>query len=77
MAPNPMNCPVPTCEYVTPATLPDYDTVYRDLELHTRYAHHDLQLAPPQHEMVNEMVAHQLARGLLNDVEMQEQVRLG
>ena len=50
MAPNPLNCPVPTCEYVTPATLPNYDTVYRDLELHTRYAHHDLQVAPPQQQ---------------------------
>ena len=73
MAPNPVNCLVPTCDYKTPATLPNYDAVYRDLDLHTKYAHHDLQVAPPQHEMVNEMVAHRLVRGL-NDVEMQEQI---
>ena len=46
----PAKCPVPTCEYKTPASLPNYDTVYRDLDLHTRYAHHDLQVAQPQQQ---------------------------
>ena len=48
MAPAPVKCPVPTCEYKTPVTLPTYDTIYRDLDLHTRYAHHDLHVAQPQ-----------------------------
>ena len=42
MAQAPAKCPVPTCEYKTPIALPNYDTVYKDLDLHTRYAHHDL-----------------------------------
>ena len=50
MAPAPLKCPVTTCEYKTPATLPTYDTIYRDLDLHTRYAHHDLQVAQPQQQ---------------------------
>ena len=48
MAPAPVKCSVPTCEYKTPATLPTYDTIYRDLDLHTRHAHHDLHVAQPQ-----------------------------
>ena len=48
MAPAPVKCPVPTCEYKTPVNLPTYDTIYRDLDLHTRYAHHDLHVAQPQ-----------------------------
>ena len=43
MAPAPQKCPVPSCEYQTPATLPTYDMVYKDLDLHTRYGHADLQ----------------------------------
>ena len=50
MAPAPVKCPVTTCEYRTPANLPTYDTIYRDLDLHTRYAHYDLQVAQPQQQ---------------------------
>ena len=45
MAPTPMGCPVPDCPYKTPATLPTYEMVYKDLDLHTRYGHPDLQAA--------------------------------
>ena len=27
------------CPYKTPATLPNYDLVYRDLDMHTKYTH--------------------------------------
>jgi hypothetical protein len=47
MAPTPMGCPVPDCTYKTPATLPTYEMIYKDLDLHTRYGHHDLQVAQP------------------------------
>jgi hypothetical protein len=47
MAPVPLKCPVAECVYKTPASLPNYDTVYKDLDLHTRYFHHDLQVAQP------------------------------
>ena len=45
MAPTAMGCPVPDCPYKTPATLPTYEMIYKDLDLHTRYGHHDLQVA--------------------------------
>ena len=47
MAPTPMGYPVPDCTYKTPATLPTYEMIYKDLDLHTRYGHHDLQVAQP------------------------------
>ena len=40
-----MCCPVADCPYKTPATLPTYEMVYKDLDLLTRYGHHDLQVA--------------------------------
>ena len=50
MAPTPQTCPVPACEYRTPATLPNYEMLYRDLDLHTRYGHPEAQHeAPAQH----------------------------
>ena len=45
MPPVPKACPVPGCEYATPSALSTYDLVYRDIELHTQYAHSDLR--PP------------------------------
>ena len=42
MAPPPKECPVAGCEYKTPATLPNYDLVYRDLDIHTKYTHINL-----------------------------------
>ena len=39
MAPPPKECPVEGCLYKTPATLPNYDLVYRDLDMHTKYTH--------------------------------------
>ena len=40
MTPPPQrDCPVQGCEYSTPAGLPNYDLVYRDLEMHTKYGH--------------------------------------
>ena len=43
MAPPPPNeCPVDGCPYKTPATLPNYDLVYRDLDIHTKYSHINL-----------------------------------
>ena len=50
MTPPPQKtCPVPDCEYQTPEGLPTYDVLYRDLELHTKYAHLNLlQPAPVQ-----------------------------
>ena len=45
MAPTPQGCPVPECPYKTPTTLPTYEMVYKDLDLHTRYGHPDLQVA--------------------------------
>jgi hypothetical protein len=43
MAPTPQPCPVPDCEYTTPATLPTYEMLYKDLDLHTRYGHPEVQ----------------------------------
>ena len=46
MAPPPQKeCPVPSCDYKTPATLPNYELVYRDLDMHTKY--HHINLVPP------------------------------
>ena len=46
MTPPPQKeCPVDTCDYLTPAGLPNYDLVYRDMEMHTRYGHQSP--APP------------------------------
>ena len=42
MAPPPKECPVDGCPYKTPATLPNYDLVYRDLDIHTKYSHINL-----------------------------------
>ena len=36
---------MPACEYTTPVGLATYDLVYRDIELHTQYAHSDLRPA--------------------------------
>jgi hypothetical protein len=33
MAPVPLKCPVAECVYKTPASFPNYDTVYKDLDL--------------------------------------------
>jgi hypothetical protein len=46
MPPPPKDCPVPDCEYSTPVALGMYDLVYRDIELHTRYAHSDIRPPP-------------------------------
>ena len=43
MAPPQKECPVPTCEYSTPAGLSTYDLVYRDIELHTQFANAELR----------------------------------
>ena len=43
MAPLPQVCPVPDCDYRTPNTLPTYEMVYKDLDLHTRYGHPEVQ----------------------------------
>ena len=46
MAPPPQKeCPVDGCTYKTPATLPNYDLIYRDLDMHTKYYH--ISLIPP------------------------------
>ena len=47
MPPQPKECPVPGCVYTTPTALSTYDLVYRDIELHTQYAHSDIRPAPP------------------------------
>ena len=39
MAPTPRTCPVKDCEYSTPAALPNYDLVYKDLGMHLEYCH--------------------------------------
>ena len=40
MTPPPQKeCPVTGCGYLTPAALPTYDLLYRDLEMHTKYGH--------------------------------------
>ena len=40
MTPPPQKeCPVDTCDYLTPAGLPNYDLVYRYMEMHTKYGH--------------------------------------
>ena len=40
MTPPPQKeCPVDGCGYLTPAALPNYDLLYRDLEIHTKYGH--------------------------------------
>ena len=40
MTPPPQKeCPVDGCGYLTPAALPNYDLLYRDLEMHTKYGH--------------------------------------
>ena len=50
MNPTQQMCPVPECGYKTPATLPTYEMVYKDLDLHTRYGHPEVQqpVAPVQ-----------------------------
>ena len=46
MTPPPQKkCPVPGCDYKTPEALPNYDIVYRDMEMHTRYTHAQLHTA--------------------------------
>ena len=42
MPPTPKTCPVSDCEYVTPASLPNYDLVYKDISIHLQYAHSTL-----------------------------------
>ena len=44
--PTPKECPAPACPYTTPAGLTTYDLLYRDLELHARYAHPDVAAGP-------------------------------
>ena len=44
------SCPVPDCEYSTPEGLPNYDLLYRDLELHAEYNHDNQQPAPVQQQ---------------------------
>ena len=48
MPPQRKDCPVPGCVYTTPTALSTYDLVYRDIELHTQYAHSDIRPALPQ-----------------------------
>eukprot|EP00090_Calanus_glacialis_P020093 TRINITY_DN30893_c0_g1_i1.p1 TRINITY_DN30893_c0_g1~~TRINITY_DN30893_c0_g1_i1.p1 ORF type:complete len:100 (+),score=17.54 TRINITY_DN30893_c0_g1_i1:22-321(+) len=43
MALTPQRCPVPDCVYKTAATLPTYEMVYKDLDLHTCYGHPEVQ----------------------------------
>ena len=39
MAPNPKSCPVDSCEYTTPIGLPNYELVYKDMNMHLEYTH--------------------------------------
>jgi hypothetical protein len=50
MAPTPQTCLVPDCVYKTAATLPTYEMVLKDIDLHTRYGHPEVQqpVAPVQ-----------------------------
>ena len=41
MPPNPLRCPVPDCNHVTPEGIPSFELMYQDLALHTRYGHPD------------------------------------
>ena len=43
MPPTPKECPVKECEYKTPPGLPNYDTVYKDIEMHLQYFHMDIR----------------------------------
>ena len=43
MAPLSQVCPVPDYDYRTPNTLPTYEMVYKNLDLHTRYGHPKVQ----------------------------------
>ena len=43
MSPTLQMYPVPDCGYKNPATLPTYEIVYKDLDLHTRYGHPEVQ----------------------------------
>ena len=45
MPPTPKECPVKECDYKNPAGLPNYDTVYKDIEMHLQYFHIDIR--PP------------------------------
>ena len=42
MAPPQKDCPVEGCTYKTPSALPTYDLLYRDLDMHVKYAHINL-----------------------------------
>ena len=42
MAPPPEDCPVEGCNYKTPSNLPNYDLLYRDWDMHMKYAHINL-----------------------------------
>ena len=39
MAPTPKACPVDDCEYTTPTALPNYELVYKDMNMHLEYTH--------------------------------------
>ena len=39
MAPTPRACPVDECTYTTPAALPNYDLIYKDLGMYLEYCH--------------------------------------
>ena len=48
MPPTPKECPVKECDYKNPAGLPNYDTVYKDIEMHLQYFHMDIRPPPQQ-----------------------------
>ena len=48
MPPTPKECPVKECDYKKPAGLPNYDTVYKDIEMHLQYFHMDIRPPPQQ-----------------------------
>ena len=39
IAPSPKVCPVNDCQYVTPSDLPNYELVYKDINMHLEYSH--------------------------------------
>ena len=51
MTPPPQkSCPVTGCIYQTPAALPNYELVYKDMDLHTKYTHLELHSAPTRQQ---------------------------
>ncbi len=42
MAPTLMECPVPSCTFLTRENIPSYELIIKALELHTRFGHPEL-----------------------------------